>query len=503
MSESNKSAAYKLTLLPLVLLIVTTVFGFTNATRSFYLFGYNAIFWYIIVAITYFLPYAMSCSEFGAAYKDESGGLYTWVTHSMGQQFGFITIFVWYASIIIWMELIVATILIPISRVVEVVVFNGGADHFFHYVLSQSAILGIVGIALMLLITLAVTLGLRSVGRIGVIGGWATIGMNALLVVGSMTMLIGRGHLAEPLSWHAFFVERDPSVGPITLVGYITFSLFAFSGLEVSAGLVDKTKNPHKTFPRALLISAVAITIAYAFMIFCVGTFVNWKQDLNVDSMNLGNISYNTVGLLGQRLALLAHATPATSLVWNRIFQGLMALGVVAGIAGAFVVQTYSPVKQLIVGTPKGVWPKAFQKKKNDMPIVALWAQAAAVIILLSISSFGGSTGKAIINQLMKLSNVAMTVPCIFILIAYVKFRIDKNIEKPFLVFKSTGFSVFAAIVAISVLTFANLLAVLDPGITDHKWGLVATYAAGPVAFGLIGFILYRSRKKYILKESL
>jgi len=52
-TKASKSS--KLTLVSLVLMIFTSVFGFANMPRSFYLMGYGAIPWYILSAITFFV----------------------------------------------------------------------------------------------------------------------------------------------------------------------------------------------------------------------------------------------------------------------------------------------------------------------------------------------------------------------------------------------------------------------------------------------------------------
>jgi len=67
MKENN---AKKMSLISLILMIFTSVFGFTNIPRSFYLMGYGAIPWYIISAVLFFIPYAFMMAEYGAAFKD-------------------------------------------------------------------------------------------------------------------------------------------------------------------------------------------------------------------------------------------------------------------------------------------------------------------------------------------------------------------------------------------------------------------------------------------------
>ena len=99
----SKKSTSKLTLMALILMIFTSVFGFNNIPRAFYLMGYSAIPWYIFGAIAFFIPYAFMMAEFGAAYKDEKGGIYSWMESSVGRKFAFIGTFMWFSSYIVWM----------------------------------------------------------------------------------------------------------------------------------------------------------------------------------------------------------------------------------------------------------------------------------------------------------------------------------------------------------------------------------------------------------------
>ena len=99
----NNEKQKKLTLITLILMIFTSVFGFANMPRSFYLMGYGAIPWFIFGAIAFFLPYAFMMAEYGAAFKEEKGGIYSWMERSVGPKYAFVGLFMWYASYVIWM----------------------------------------------------------------------------------------------------------------------------------------------------------------------------------------------------------------------------------------------------------------------------------------------------------------------------------------------------------------------------------------------------------------
>ena len=114
MESKEKS---KLTLTALILMIFTSVYGFTNMPRTFYLMGYSGIIWYIMSAILFFIPYAFMMAEYGAAFRKEKGGIYSWMAKSVNPKFAFIVTFMWFSSNLIWMVSVSSSIWIPLSNV--------------------------------------------------------------------------------------------------------------------------------------------------------------------------------------------------------------------------------------------------------------------------------------------------------------------------------------------------------------------------------------------------
>lgn len=98
-------------------MIFTSVYGFTNMPRTFYLMGYSGIIWYIMSAILFFIPYAFMMAEYGAAFRKEKGGIYSWMAKSVNPKFAFIVTFMWFSSNLIWMVSVSSSIWIPLSNV--------------------------------------------------------------------------------------------------------------------------------------------------------------------------------------------------------------------------------------------------------------------------------------------------------------------------------------------------------------------------------------------------
>ena len=59
----------KMSLIGLILMIFTSVFGFANSPSAYYLMGYSAIPFYIFSALLFFIPFALMMAEMGAAYR--------------------------------------------------------------------------------------------------------------------------------------------------------------------------------------------------------------------------------------------------------------------------------------------------------------------------------------------------------------------------------------------------------------------------------------------------
>lgn len=74
----------KMSLIGLILMIFTSVFGFANSPSAFYLMGYSAIPWYIFSALLFFIPFALMMAEMGSAYRKEEGGIYSSIIIAWG-----------------------------------------------------------------------------------------------------------------------------------------------------------------------------------------------------------------------------------------------------------------------------------------------------------------------------------------------------------------------------------------------------------------------------------
>lgn len=487
----TKSATGKLTLVSLILMIFTSVFGFANMPRGFFLMGYAAIPWYIIAAITYFIPFAFMIAEFGAAFKNEKGGIYSWMEKSVGPRYAFIGIFMWYASYVIWMVNVASTIWIPLSNMIF---GHDTTSQWGVFGLSSTQVLGLLGVAWLILVFVLISRGLESIKKVTSIGGSAVALLNIVLLIGGILILIlNKGQLAQPIAdaTHAFTKSPNGNYqSVVATLSFLTFAIFAFGGTEVVGGLVDQTENPVKTFPKGLLIAAGIISLGYIIGIFMIGIFTNWTSVLSGSGVNTGNVAYIIMQNLGYELGHALGLSEQLSLQIGSWVARFVGLSMFLALSGAFMTLSYSPLKQLIEGTPKRIWPESLTKTKNGLPINAMKVQAIIAIILILLVSFGGESAAKFFDKLVLMTNVAMTIPYLFISIAFISFKRKDEIKKPFVIYKSKTVAIVVAYIVTAVVGFANVFSIVEP-LTTGDYDKTLWMMAGPVFFSIVAIVLY------------
>jgi amino acid transporter len=487
--SSNLHNTKRLTLLSLILMIFTSVFGFTNIPRSYYLMSYAAIPWFILSAITFFIPFAFMMAEFGSAFKTEKGGIYSWMEKSVNAKYAFVGTFMWYTSYVIWMVSICSSIWIPLSNAIY------GKDTTASWrlaLLNPTQTLGILGIILIIFITFIATKGLKQITKITSIGGTAVTLLNVVLFIGALIVFIlNGGKLAEPLTGNALINSPNPGYASLfSVLGFLVYALFAYGGIEAVGGLVDETENPEHTFPKGITVAAVIIAVGYSLGIFFCGTFTNWNAVFSGNKSHIGNVAYVVMNNLGYQIGLSLGLETATASIIGDWLARFVGLSMFLALMGAFFTLSYAPLKQIIEGTPAKLWPGKMSEIKDGMPVNAMWIQCAMVIVFLLLLSLGGESAARFFSVLVNMTNVAMTLPLLFISGAFIQFKKKKEITKPFTVFQTQSRAVFWSIIVTLTIGFANFFTIIAPArqgdIKTTLWMI-----AGPIFFSILALLMY------------
>ncbi len=489
MSQDKKSNK-KLTVLTLSSMIITTVFAFNNAPNAFLLMGYSAIPAYIFGAVAFFVPFAFMLSEYGMAFKSEKGGMFSWMEKSVGTKFAFMGMFMWYTSFISYFVLVTNVFWIRISALI----FGKDTTSSWELLgLNSTQVLGVLSIVFVVLMTFLATKGLDKISKMASVGGMAVAILNIVLVLGAIIILIANhGNFAQPVLIREFIHSPNSSYSSIVAVfSFISLAILAYGGMEASAGLVDKTENPEKTFPKAILICALIITIGYSLAIFSIGMFTNWGATLSSKGVNLGNVPFVVMNNLGYNLGLVFGMEEAKALVIGLWMTRFFALSSCLVVLGAYISLLYSPLRQLIEGTPARLWPGKIGQIDEGMPKKAMWVQCYMIIALIIFVSFGGAAASKFFNMLLLMTAVAMTIPYMFLAAAFPFFKKKTEIEKPFVIYKSYTSSLIWGIVVFITIGLANIFTIIQPLLSGDTVSSIIMMA-GPIIFIIIGLLMYR-----------
>lgn len=484
----------RLNLSQLVLMIFTTVFGFANMPRAFYLMGYGAILWYVIAAIAFLIPFAFMIAEYGAAFKTEKGGIYSWMEKSVGAKYAFIGTFMWYAAYLIWMVNVSSSIWIPLSNGIT------GKDttstwHLFN--LNSTQTLGVLGCILIIVITSIAIKGIDKIKKVTSTAGIFVMLLNVLLILGAIIIwVLNDFTLAQPIKNTMDFINSpNPDYQNIvSVLSFSVFAIFAYGGIEVVGGLVDETENPTKTFPKGIILAATIIAIGYSLGILMCGVFTNWQKVLSFDTVHMGNVAYVLMRNLGYELGVALNLAESSALSLGLWISRFVGLSMFFALVGAVFTGAYSPLRQLIEGTPETVWPKKIAKLDDGVPRNAMIAQCIIVVVIILLVSFGGEGASKFFSKLVLMTNVAMTIPYMFIAGAFYSFKRNKNIKKPFEIYKGEGVALLGTFVTVLVVGFANVFTIISPAI-NGDWSSTLWMIAGPIFFSLVALVLY-SRSK-------
>ncbi|WP_287387800.1 glutamate/gamma-aminobutyrate family transporter YjeM [Lachnospira sp.] len=495
----------KLGLMALILMIFTSVYGFNNIPRSYYLMGYAAIPWFVVAGILFFIPFAFMVAEFGSTFREEKGGMYSWMCKSVGPKYAFIGTFMWYTSYVLWMVNVSSGIWVPVSNIIFGKDCTSEWSFFGLDLLSGTRLLGVMAVIFFILITFFVTKGIDKIRKVTSIGGTAVLTINILVVVGSIIMIIARhGQLEQPFA--GFESLKTPlnvayQGSPIMILSFIVYALFAYGGIEAVGGLVDKTENPKKNFPKGIVTAAVVIVIGYALLIMLVGSFTNYEEILGAGNITLGNVSYVIMSNFAAEFGKAFGMSVATQTLLSNIFARVYALIMLLALLGAMFTLVYSTLKQIIDGTPKELWPgKMGVVDEDGMPRHAMWIQCVIVCALILLVSFGGDNMQQFFLILTAMVNVGMTVPYMFISFAFPRFKKLKNVDRSFEVYKTQRSANFWGYVVTITLFLANLFAIIQPAF-DGDYLTTFWSLSGPVIFGIVAWIMYTHYEKKMAKN--
>ncbi len=387
--------------------MVMTVYEYPVFASS----GFATLFYAVIAGIFWFIPVALIAAEFASIQSWQNEGIFTWVSKTLGNRYGFLAIFFQ------WFQ-------ITVGFITMIFFIVGALSYIFDapILISNTLVYFIVVICILWLITISQFLGTKFTAKIAKIGF-----VFGILIPVSIMLLMGILYIAlgNPLQIKFSLDTLIPNFTEVNTIVVFAGFVLAYMGIEASASHIDEIENPKKTFPLVMLMIAVL-----AIVLDSLGGIVLASV---VPSSQLGA----NIGVI-QGLEFLFKFTfdffnisdsANLATIFSKVFAILISLGVIAEISSWVV----GPSRGMFKAAKRGYLPKALAKEnKYGVPVNFIVVQALISSIWAAVLVFG-SNGSGDMSFLLA---IGLTV--ILYLIAYLLFFIayivlilkDKALER-------------------------------------------------------------------------
>jgi amino acid transporter len=428
--------------------------------------GPSSITLWILAGLLFFIPQGLAVSDLSARFPEE-GGIYFWTKRAFGEGHGFMCGWCyWVNNILYYPNLLMST------AVVGAYVIGGGESGLgdnWTYVLPATLA------ALWLAVWLNIV-GLRTGRWLQNIGAFGTYIPGVLLIGLGLYAAFTRAP-ATPMNMKTLI----PDLGDLSELNLWASIAFAYAGLELCAVMGAEVRNPHRTLPRSIYISAPFIAFLYI-----VGTAaVLWLIPTGEVRIVSGFLQAISVGArdLGWGLAWLAPMAAALYVVGN------------IGGVGAWLC---GPARVAFVIGLDRYFPAAFGRvhPRWKTPYVAILTQAALATVFLFLSVLGkGTTVEKAYLVILDTMLLVYFIPYIYLFICYLVVRLKLSPAAGGTV-RSRASAVLIGGSGIALTLLAMVIATVPPADTAEPWLFRLKVIGGAGFFvGLGGLIYWRGRR--------
>jgi amino acid transporter len=443
----------------LVLFNVVAVLGLRWVATSAKAGPSSLVLW-LLAAALFFIPQGIAVITLASRFPDE-GGVYAWTRRSFGEWNGFLCGWCyWINNVLYYPNLLISTAVIATYAIGK-----GGTTlgESWPYVLSVS----------LAALWIAAVLNIVGLGT----GKWLhNIGGVATYLPGVMLIVLGLAAVFMHPSANAFTRERlVPDVTELSTLNLWASIAFAFAGLELSSTMGEETANPRRDLPRAIVISAPLIAVAYVLGTLSVLWLVP-NDELNIVSGFLQGISAGSAAL-------------SPGLVW--IAPVAAAMYTVSNVAGVGAWLSGPARVAFVIGLDR-YFPPAFGKVHPQWrtPYVAILVQAVLATVFLLVSQLGkGSTVEQAYLVLLDTQLLVYFIPYLYLFLCLLRQARSKS-QTGSLPGGRAG-ATLAGICGLGVTAFAMVVAAIPPGDAPNRGVFAAKVIGGAAAFVALGTAIY------------
>jgi glutamate:GABA antiporter len=425
--------------------------------------GPSAIALWLLAALFFFVPQGLVVGELASRYPEE-GGVYQWTKRALGERHGYVCGWCyWINNVLYYPNLLMSAAVIATYAIGK---GDSGLASSWTYVLT----------ATLLCLWLAAVLNIVGVGTgkwLQNAGGVGTYVPGVIIVAIAIAFVATGRPSANPIT----VASIRPNLGSLQGLNLWASIAFAFAGLELSSSMGGEVRDPRRTLPRSVLVSAPLIAVAYVLGTWALLRIVP-VGDINIVSGLLQGISSGALAL-SPALWWLAPLAAAT-----------YTLGNIGGV-GAWLT---APARVAFAIGLDRYFPPAFGRvhPKWKTPYVAILVQAALATAFLFVSVLGkGTTVEHAYLIILDTQLLIYFIPYVYLFLSFLMLR---RAEAPKDVARVPGGAFGARAVGISgllVTILAMAIAMVPPDGETNPLLFELKVVGGALGFVALGGVVY------------
>lgn len=411
----------------LVFMAFATLWGFGNVTNGYFFFdGPKVIFSWILMFALYFIPYAMIVGELGSTFKDEGGGVTSWIKGTNGSKLAYYAGWTYWA---VHVTYIASKGTGGLKAISWMIFQNAETFDSFKTLYVQIAALGVL-----LLFAFIASRGLNPLKKMTSLAGSTMFVMGILYIILALAApAINPNHEYLKFNWSASNLVPTFNLKYVTSLSIL---VFAVGGVEKISPYVNKMKgDSSKEFPRAMIFAAAMVVVSALLGTVAMSRMFDpavFNASPEAFDAHVANGAYWSFQRLGEYYGV------------GNFFLILYALCNAIGQLSILVLSIDAPLRMLLEDENTAQYiPRGLLKKNkygayiNGIKMVVVLSGA---ILLTQILLPGAAS---VLRQITKLNSVTMPLRYLWVFVAYYFMKKNEIGDSKFKFTKSKGAGMF------------------------------------------------------------